>query len=135
MLYSEFLDGTKGIDCNANYNEFKKLERVYLLFDTMTKKDIYKQANIIKTSNTSSYVEFLAQILALEKSTKECYTKKYWFIIDYNSMLKTITKTVLKGIQEYQKSEHIILMPSSGFKPYEVCKEDIKKIARKLNIC
>lgn len=47
MLYSEFLEGTGGIDTPANYNEYKRVEEIYMAADMMTKADAYRMAVVI----------------------------------------------------------------------------------------
>lgn len=47
MLYNEFLEGTGGIDTPANYNEYKRVEEIYMAADTMTKADAYRMAVVI----------------------------------------------------------------------------------------
>lgn len=47
MLYNEFLEGTGAVDTQANYNEYKRVEEIYMAADTMTKADAYRMAVVI----------------------------------------------------------------------------------------
>ena len=39
MLYSEFLEGTKAVNNEATYAEYKRVEQIYMAADMMTKED------------------------------------------------------------------------------------------------
>lgn len=47
MLYNEFLAGTGAIDNQANYNEYKRVEQIYMESDRCTKEDAYRMAKVI----------------------------------------------------------------------------------------
>lgn len=47
MLYNEFLAGTGAIDNQANYNEYKRVEQIYMESDHCTKEDAYRMARVI----------------------------------------------------------------------------------------
>lgn len=47
MLYNEFLAGTGAIDNQANYNEYKRVEQIYMESDHCTKEDAYRMAKVI----------------------------------------------------------------------------------------
>lgn len=47
MLYSEFLTGTGAVDNQANYNEYKRVEQIYMESDHCTKEDAYRMARVI----------------------------------------------------------------------------------------
>lgn len=44
MLYSEFLEGTKAVNNEATYAEYKRVEQIYMAADMMTKEDAYRMA-------------------------------------------------------------------------------------------
>lgn len=44
MLYSEFLEGTGAADNQASYNEYKRVEQIYMESDHCTKADAYRMA-------------------------------------------------------------------------------------------
>ena len=46
MLYSEFLEGTKAVNNEATYAEYKRVEQIYMAADMMTKKDAYRMAQV-----------------------------------------------------------------------------------------
>lgn len=46
MLYSEFLTGTGAVDNQASYNEYKRVEQIYMESDHCTKADAYRMANV-----------------------------------------------------------------------------------------
>ena len=47
MLYSEFLKGTGAVDNQATYDEYKRVEEIYMAADTMTKEDAYRMAQVV----------------------------------------------------------------------------------------
>lgn len=47
MLYSEFLAGTGAVDNQESYNEYKRVERIYLEADSCTKEDAYRMARVV----------------------------------------------------------------------------------------
>lgn len=47
MLYSEFLEGTGAVDTQESYNEYKRVEEIYMAAETMTKQDAYRMARIV----------------------------------------------------------------------------------------
>ncbi len=46
MLYSEFLEGTGAVDCVASYEEYKRVEQIYMESDHCTKADAYRMAKV-----------------------------------------------------------------------------------------
>lgn len=46
MLYSEFLEGTKAVNNEATYAEYKRVEQIYMAADMMTKEDAYRMAQV-----------------------------------------------------------------------------------------
>jgi len=44
MLYSEFLEGTGAADNQASYNEYKRVEQIYMESEHCTKTDAYRMA-------------------------------------------------------------------------------------------
>lgn len=47
MLYSEFLAGTGAVDNQESYNEYKRVERIYLEADSSAKEDAYRMARVV----------------------------------------------------------------------------------------
>lgn len=46
MLYNEFLEGTRAVDNQASYDEYKRVEAFYMACDGMTKEDVYRMAKV-----------------------------------------------------------------------------------------
>lgn len=46
MLYSEFLAGTGAVDNQASYDEYKRVEQIYMESDHCTKADAYRMARV-----------------------------------------------------------------------------------------
>lgn len=46
MLYNEFLEGTGAVDNEASYNEYKRVELIYMESDHCTKQDAYRMARV-----------------------------------------------------------------------------------------
>lgn len=46
MLYSEFLDGTGAVDNQQSYDEYKRVEQIYMESDHCTKADAYRMARV-----------------------------------------------------------------------------------------
>lgn len=46
MLYNEFLEGTGAVDNEASYNEYKRVEQIYMESDHCTKQDAYRMAQV-----------------------------------------------------------------------------------------
>lgn len=46
MLYNEFLEGTGAVDNEASYNEYKRVELIYMESDHCTKQDAYRMAQV-----------------------------------------------------------------------------------------
>lgn len=44
MLYSEFLDGTGAVENQQTYNEYKRVEQIYMESEHCTKADAYRMA-------------------------------------------------------------------------------------------
>lgn len=51
MLYSEFLEGTGGIDCPANFAEYRLVKAIYMNSAAMTKKDAYRMARVFSQAD------------------------------------------------------------------------------------
>jgi len=47
MLYHEFLEGTGAVDNQESYNEYKRVERIYMESDHCTKADAYRMAKVV----------------------------------------------------------------------------------------
>lgn len=47
MLYNEFLEGTGAVDTQETYDEYKRVEAIYMQADLMTKEDAYRMARIV----------------------------------------------------------------------------------------
>lgn len=46
MLYSEFLAGTGAVENQASYDEYKRVEQIYMESDHCTKEDAYRMAKV-----------------------------------------------------------------------------------------
>lgn len=46
MLYSEFLEGTGAVENQASYDEYKRVEQIYMESDHCTKEDAYRMAKV-----------------------------------------------------------------------------------------
>ena len=46
MLYSEFLEGTGAVGNQASYDEYKRVEQIYMESRHMTKEDAYRMARV-----------------------------------------------------------------------------------------
>ncbi len=46
MLYSEFLAGTGAVENQASYDEYKRVEKIYMESDHCTKEDAYRMAKV-----------------------------------------------------------------------------------------
>ncbi len=46
MLYGEFLEGTGAVDNQASYDEYKRVETIYMESSHMTKEDAYRMAKV-----------------------------------------------------------------------------------------
>ena len=47
MLYDEFLAGTGAVDNRETYEEYKRVEEIYMAADMMTKEDAYRMAQVV----------------------------------------------------------------------------------------
>ena len=47
MLYSEFLVGTGAVDCKESYDEYKRVEQIYMESDHCSKEDAYRMARVV----------------------------------------------------------------------------------------
>lgn len=144
MLYEEFLKGTGGIDCEQNYNEFCKMEAVYAFIDGMTKEDVYKQANVIKTNNTTLQVNFLAELFRLKKKYQSIMKNEgetYWFFRDADLELDKIMQAVAEDptleayIDNYTLTpQHPELLSSKTYEAIDAARTAAKELAQRLGI-
>lgn len=65
MLYSEFLKGTGAVDNQETYNEYKRVEQIYMEADSMTKEDAYRMA-VVVTEKEAKKIQKKAQKQEIE---------------------------------------------------------------------
>lgn len=46
MLYEEFLKGTGAVEAKASWDEYQRVEQIYMESDHMTKEDAYRMARV-----------------------------------------------------------------------------------------
>lgn len=57
MLYSEFLKGTGAVDNQSSYDEYKRVEQIYMESDHCTKADAYRMARVETESQREAMME------------------------------------------------------------------------------
>lgn len=64
MLYEEFLEGTGAVENKAAWNEYQRVEQIYMESSRMTKEDVYRMA---KVETVKEHEKKLAQERKTEK--------------------------------------------------------------------
>lgn len=65
MLYHEFLAGTGAVDNQDSYNEYKRVEQIYMDAPTMTKADAYRMA-VVFTEKEAKKQQMVTQKKEIE---------------------------------------------------------------------
>ena len=95
MLYSEFLIGTSAVDYEETYQEYKRVEEIYMESSKMTKEDAYRMAKVetVKEKDTrlrkarkeelkwvnDNLLEAAAYIKAMASKLNQCVGDSYFF--------------------------------------------------------
>lgn len=69
MLYNEFLEGTGAVDNQASYDEYKRVEQIYMESDHCTKADAYRMARVETVAQHEAK-------LAIERRAEFTWVKK-----------------------------------------------------------